>query len=150
MQNAVHRRQHSGQGDSIADHLAANTKRPTDGSFTIEVDIARSLVRIAMAGFFGPHDIARFVAERAAVHAQLTCAPNQHMTLNDLRGMKIQSQDAVAAFRAILGDPAYRSKRLSVVVSQTLARSQLMRALEGRDARCFETVTMAEAWLLGA
>lgn len=150
MQNALHGRQHPVQGGVIAGRSATYDNRPTDGSFTIEVDIARSLVRIAMSGFFGDDDIARFVAERDIVHAQLTCAPNQHMTLNDLRGMKIQSQQAVAAFKKILGDPAYRSKRLAFVVSQTLARSQLMRALEGRDARCFESVTMAEAWLLGA
>ena len=121
----------------------------SDGDFTVETDVKNSLIRIAMHGFFGPDDIARFIAERAKAHARLTCGPNEHLTLNDLRGMKIQSQQAVTDFRAILADPAYRSRRLAFVVSETLARSQLMRALGGRDARCFSSVFLAEAWLLG-
>ncbi len=100
-----------------------------------------------MAGLFTPGDIDAFVAARRRAHDELGCAPNRHVTLNDVRGMKIQSQEVVAAFRAMLADPAYRSRRLAFVAGQTLARSQLMRALDGRDARCFEQVEDAEVWL---
>ena len=34
------------------------------------------------------------------------------------------------------------------MVSETLARSQLMRALAGRSSRCFTDPAAAEAWLL--
>jgi len=100
-----------------------------------------------MSGLFTLDDIAVFLAERRRAHEELGCAPNQHMTLNDVRGMKIQSQETVAAFRDMLADPAYRSRRLAFVAGQTLARSQLMRALDGRDARCFEDIEDAETWL---
>lgn len=100
-----------------------------------------------MAGLFTPGDIHAFLEARQRAHDELGCAPNQHITLNDLRGMKIQSQEVVAAFGALLADPAYRSRRLAFVAGQTLARSQLMRALNGRDARCFEDLEEAEAWL---
>ena len=100
-----------------------------------------------MAGLFTAADIAAFLEARRRAHVELGCAPNAHLTLNDLRGMKIQSQEGVAAFRLMLSDPAFRSRRLAFVASQTLARSQLMRALGDRDARCFDNVEDAEAWL---
>lgn len=116
--------------------------------FTVQADPARDLIRIRMSGFFGEADIRDFYAARAVEHARLTCGPNQHLTLNDLRGMKVQAQDIVAAFQSLLADPTHRSRRLAFVVSRTLARSQLVRALDGRDARCFEDVATAEQWLL--
>ena len=117
--------------------------------YSVEADPARSLVRIRMAGFFSPEDIAGFIEARRAAHAELTCGRNRHVTINDLRGMKIQSQEIVDAFRAMLADPDYRSRRLAFVVSPTLARTQLMRALANRDARCFGDPWKAEVWLLG-
>lgn len=116
--------------------------------YSITVDPGRDLVRIRMAGFFAPEDIAAFVQARNAAHAQLTCAPNQHVTINDIRDMKIQPQQSVDGFRAILADPRYRSRKLAFVVSATLARTQVMRALDRREARCFDDTWSAEAWLL--
>ncbi|WP_431469449.1 STAS/SEC14 domain-containing protein [Sphingosinithalassobacter sp. LHW66-3] len=116
--------------------------------FEIDVDVPRSLVRIVMAGFFEPADLARFVEARRAAHARLLCGRNQHLTMNDLRGMKIQSQEMVDAFRAMLADPAYRSRRLAFVTGPTLARMQLERAVHGRsDVACFSTPDAAQAWL---
>jgi hypothetical protein len=117
-------------------------------SYTFRVEPWRDLVRIEMAGLFTPADIHAFLKARQRAHAQLRCGPNQHLTINDLRGMKIQSQEAVACFRELLADPACRSRRLAFVAAPTLARSQLMRALDGRDARCFDNPEEAEAWLL--
>jgi len=103
-----------------------------------------------MAGLFTRKDIAAFLEARERAHAELGCAPNMHVTLNDVTDMKIQSQEIVAAFRMMLSDPAYRSRRLAFVAAPTLARGQLLRALQDRDgqARCFNTVEEAEAWLL--
>ena len=121
-----------------------------DAHYSFEVDPARSLIRIKMGGLFTLADIDAFCRDRREAHAQLACAPNQHLTLNDVRGMKIQLQEVVAAFRDLLAAPEYRSRRLAFVAGPTLARSQLMRALSGRDARCFEEIWSAEAWLFAA
>lgn len=118
--------------------------------FSIGVDPARDLVRIEMRGLFEPEDVQRFLRERAIAHRGLNCGPNRHVTLNDLRLMKIQPQQSVVAFRALLADPVYRSRKLAFVAAPTLARSQLMRALNGREARCFEDVASAETWLFAA
>ena len=116
--------------------------------FSFEVDPERDLVRISMGGFFRPADIAAFVEARRVAHQALRCGPNQHLTINDIRQMSIQSQDVVDAFQAMLAAPDYRSRRLAFVVGYTLARAQVIRALESRTARCFEDPAEAEAWLL--
>lgn len=120
-----------------------------DANFSIQVDRARDLVSIRMGGLFTRRDIEAFLEARRRAHAELGCAPNRHVTLNDVSEMKIQSQEIVAAFRAMLSDPAYQSRRLAFVAAPTLARGQLLRALQDRDAdaRCFSTVAEAEAWL---
>jgi hypothetical protein len=116
--------------------------------FSLEVDPERDLVRIRMVGFFRQEDIAAFLEARRVAHAQLRCAPNAHLTLNDIRGMDIQSHDIVDAFQAMLAEPQYRSRRLAFVVGNTLARAQAIRALESRAARWFTDTIQAEAWLL--
>ncbi len=116
-------------------------------NFSIQVDPIRDLVRIQMSGFFGQDDIESFLAARSDAHRKLRCPPNAHLTLNDVSGMKIQSQDVVAAFQAMLAAPDYRSRRLAFVTGSTLARGQLMRASVGRPVRCFDSVAAAEAWL---
>ena len=118
-------------------------------TFSITAEADRDLVRISMGGFFTPEDIGRFVEARRRAHAQLRCGPNRHLTLNDVRGMKIQPRESVEAFQAMLADPAYRSRKLAFVVGATLARMQLERALSGRrDTAFFEDPAEAEAWLL--
>lgn len=118
------------------------------GEFSITADIELDLIRIRMSGFFDADDISRFVEARAEAHARLTCSPNQHLTLNDLRGMRIQAQDIVENFRQILADPTYRSRRLAFVIEPGLARNQLKRIIVNRNARYFDTQLEAEAWLL--
>ena len=115
--------------------------------FTVRAEPARDLIRISMAGFFSRDDIQAFYDARAIEHARLTCGPNQHLTLNDLSRLKVQSQEVVAAFQSLLAEPAYKSRKLAFVVDRTLAKSQLMRALNGRDAKCFEDKAEAEKWL---
>jgi len=119
-----------------------------DAQFSFRVDRARGLIRIAMSGLFTSEAIDDFLRAREKAHAELGLPPNEHLTLNDVRGMKIQTQEVVTGFRDMLAAPEYRSRRLAFVAGPTLARSQLMRALSGRDARCFEDPAVAEAWLL--
>lgn len=118
-----------------------------DARFSFEVDPSRDLVRIVMSGLFGLEDIAAFLEARRQAHRRLQCAPNAHLTLNDVRTLKIQPQETVAAFREMLAAPDYRSRRLAFVAGPTLARKQLLRALGDRDARCFDDPVAAEAWL---
>lgn len=118
-------------------------------AYQFTVDPALSLIRIRMSGFFTPADIEGFLAARRVAHRELRCGINQHLTLNDVRDMKIQSQESVEAFRVMLADSEFRSQRLAFIVSPTLARTQLVRAIDQRVARVFEDAWEAEVWLLG-
>jgi len=115
--------------------------------FSIDVDPRRDLVRIRMAGFFRKGDIADFLEARRAAHEALCCAPNAHLTINDICGMDIQAHDIVDSFREMLAAPEYRSRRLAFIVGNTLARSQAIRAIESRAARWFTDPAIAEDWL---
>lgn len=117
-------------------------------SYSIDLDPARDLVRIRMAGFFGVADIDRFQAELVSAHPRLGGRPRGGpLTINDIRGMAIQSQDVVARWGSFLADPTHRSRRLAFVVASTLARMQLQRVIGGRDAGVFTDEAEAERWL---
>ncbi|PXW71609.1 hypothetical protein C7451_11253 [Blastomonas natatoria] len=116
--------------------------------FTVQADPVTNLVRHYLAGFFEAADVERYVAARDAAHEQLTCGPHAHVTLVDVRDMKIQPQEIVQAFGSVLANPRYRSRKLAFVFSLSLARKQLVRASEGRSARFFTDIDEAEAWLL--
>jgi hypothetical protein len=122
-----------------------------DPRFSFEVDRRRNLVKFVLTGLFTPEDVSDFLEARGKAHAKLACAPGQHVTLTDLRAIKILPQKTVDAFSAHLTDPQTRVRRLAFVVAPTLVRPQLMRALAGRDSsdtRCFANPAEAEAWLL--
>ncbi len=117
-------------------------------SFLFDVDVPRDLMRITLAGFFSPADLAAFRVARSDAHRQLACEPNQHLSIVDIRDMKIQSQDVVAGFEAILAEPQYHARRIAFVAGSSLARSQLRRIVQGRATCFFESYESAEAWLM--
>jgi hypothetical protein len=116
--------------------------------FSIDVDTDRNLVRIVMAGFFDAAGIARFDAARHEAYRRLTCGPNAHDTLVDIREMQIQSQESIADFQRLLSGSALRGRRIAFVVSKALARLQVQRTAQGRLVDYFGTVETAEGWLM--
>lgn len=68
------------------------------GTYSFKIDTRRDLVCMELHGFFTPDQMAGFDKARREAYAQLRCAPNQHVTLVDMRGTLIQSQDIVDAF----------------------------------------------------
>ena len=109
----------------------------------------RHLLRVTLGGFFGPHDLAALDMDRRAAHAALRCGPNEHVTLVDVRDLKIQAQDMVLAFRAMITAPATRPRRLAFVVGGSMVRMQIRRLVTSADIGCFGDLPTAEAWLLG-
>lgn len=116
--------------------------------YKVETDPVNNIVRHHLAGFFEPVDVENYVAARNAAHRLLTCGPNQHVTLVDVREIKIQPQDVVKAFGGVLADPRHQSRKLAFVVALSLARMQLLRATATRNAQYFGSIKEAEAWLM--
>jgi hypothetical protein len=115
--------------------------------FLIRIEQPDNLVRIEMGGFFGQDDIQALRRTLEEKLLALTCAPNAHLTLADVRAMKIQTQDVVASFSTVVGDPKFRSKRLAFVTGSSLARLQTRRLTDRPGVAFFTEVEAAEAWL---
>ena len=119
-----------------------------DANFTITVQNELDLVRVSMSGFFFPSDVERFRHARDEAHLLLRSLPNQHLTIVDIREMKVQAQETVAAFQAVLGEKRHHGRRLAIVAGSSLARSQAKRAASQRVVAYFAAVEEAEQWLL--
>jgi hypothetical protein len=115
--------------------------------FTFNLDRSRDLVRISMHGFFALEDVAAFFEARRKAHAELGLPRNQHVTLNDIRGMKIQHQEVVAAFHAGLAIAEEKARKTAIIVVTSLARAQALRAVADPSVGYFTDVPSAEAWL---
>jgi hypothetical protein len=119
-------------------------------TFTITIEPERKLLRVTLGGFFDLQDVIALENEKRAALLRLGCAQNEHLSLIDVSGCKLQSQDVVQAFQSAIGDKRYMSKRIAFVTGSSLARMQVRRMLERKDAAFFETVEAAEAWLFEA
>lgn len=117
--------------------------------YRFEIDRDRDLVKIVLTGLFMPIHVADFFEARRKVHAQLACAPGEHLTLTDLGALEWLPHDTADAFAALLTAPESRARRLAFVVSPNgLLCRQLRRVLAGREARIFSEPAAAEAWLV--
>lgn len=120
------------------------------GDFTIDTDATRNLIAIRMRGFFTLADVARYHAAVVRASDALGGPAARQVMLNDISDMQIQSQDIVAAFQRVMGDPRYLGRRVGFVAVSSLARAQLSRVIGSRTARIFATAAEAEAWLFAA
>ncbi|CAN5411474.1 hypothetical protein BH09PSE4_BH09PSE4_05850 [soil metagenome] len=116
--------------------------------YEIEVDPRLSLLHITLGGFFSLTDVDRLITDRNIAMKRLTCGPNQHVTLVDVSGCKLQSQDVVGAFMKAIVDPRSLSRRLAFVTESSLARMQVRRMVTREGTALFENVSDAKAWLL--
>lgn len=117
------------------------------GYHTIRIVPERALIRLTMGGFYEPDEVPALARAMAEAVAALDCAPNQHLTLADIRDMAIQSQKAVGAFMGLVGSEGVRSRKLAFVTSRSLARMQARRLTSRPDVEYFDDVESAEAWL---
>ncbi len=115
--------------------------------FTFTLDRDRGLVRISMHGFYSLKDVAAFFKARREAHAALGLPRNAHLTLNDLRDMKIQQQEVIQAFQQGLAVPEEKARKLAIVVDAAMARGQANRAINSADTQYFTDIESAEAWL---
>jgi len=119
------------------------------GWFRIEADRRASLIRLTMGGFFDSATIGDMRAQLVTAIGSLTCPPNEHLTLCDIRGMDIQTQDRVEEFSRLVGSDDVRSRRLAFVTARSLARLQAKRLSARADVEFFSDLESAHDWLTG-
>jgi hypothetical protein len=119
-------------------------------SYEIRPDVAAGLVRIKVSGFFRPEEVVPFMlAVRDAILA-LKRPPGEHLTLMDMAGVSLHTQEVVDLFGRQLGPPELIPRRLAVVVSGSLHRMQVRRMFPQLQMTFFDDATEAERWLLEA
>ena len=117
-----------------------------DARYDIRADPAQGMIHIRMGGFFSEADVQSFAASYRA-ELRHVAHPSQ-LTLVDIRDMKIQAQDIVAAFGAVMASPDIRSRKLAFLCGSTLARLQAQRLTDRDGVAFFDDMAAAEAWLL--
>jgi hypothetical protein len=100
-----------------------------------------------MGGFFDSDTITRMRATLVDVIARLPCPANSHLTLCDIREMKIQSQERVEEFTRLVGADEIRSSRLAFVTGTSLARLQARRLTAREGVGFFSDPASARDWL---
>jgi hypothetical protein len=118
-----------------------------DAHFSIDVDPARKLLKVALSGFYTVADVERYHAAIHVATARAGGLPSAQRMVCDISGMHIQTQDVVVAFQKVMSDPKYQHRRVALVVASTLARMQAQRATSAREVHFFPTTAEAEAWL---
>lgn len=117
------------------------------GWFAIAKEKERHLVHLTMGGFFEAATILQLRAALVEAVASLSCGPNEHVTLCDIRQMDIQSQERVEEFSKLVGSDDIRSRRLAFVVAKSLARLQAKRLTSREGVEFFADPETALDWL---
>jgi hypothetical protein len=118
------------------------------GSYDIALDKGAGMLRLTMGGFFDAALVDEMRAALVVALRQLNCPPGEHVTLCDITGMNIQSQELVQRFAALVGSPEVVSRRLAFVTGATLARLQARRLTSRDGVAYFSDVPSAMAWLI--
>lgn len=117
-----------------------------DADWHILTDARYNLIRARLGGFFSIDDVRRFALDYRAALAKLPS--HGHLTLVDIKSMKIQSQEVVEAFTRFMASADIQSRKLAFISGSTLARLQAQRLTSRDTVGYFDTSAEAETWLL--
>lgn len=116
--------------------------------YSIKVDRNKGLIRIAISGFWTAETMAAYKRDLMAAVETLPPCPGGHVTLCDISGAAIQSQQVMQEFQSFIARTPFRSRRIAMYTDSPLSRMQSKRLVSGRsDMAVFDTVAAAEAWL---
>lgn len=117
------------------------------GTLSIEVDRARTQVRVKGIGFWSPDMAARHFRELQATMAAMRAEAGRVFVLVDLRTASVQSKETAA----IIADSTRRiydaADRAAVVVATELLGMQMRHVTAADRIRTFADMAEAERWL---
>jgi hypothetical protein len=116
--------------------------------YTIDSDPPHRLLRLVLSGFWTEEEARAFARDQQAAVRRLGPPFGTHLTLADLRSFALQTHEVSEVIRQLVINAAATSKRIAMVGGEGLARMQFKRITARDDARMFDTVEEAEAWLL--
>ena len=118
-----------------------------DANFYVETHVPSDLLKVTLSGFLAVEEVEKLRRAILAGLNTLHCGRGCHLAIYDVRTCKIQPQDVVAMLQSMSGAKGVAARRIAVVVGDSLMRMQLPRILADRDARTFDDIPPAIAWL---
>ncbi len=120
-----------------------------DTAFSIRFDTVQKLLDIEVRGHWDIATVARFgeaVAMMVSRLPSLGCSLGQQVTLFDMTGFAVQSQDVLPPLGRLAADPGITSRRIAIVAASVLLKMQAKRIAPHFPR--FDDRTAAIEWLM--
>ena len=115
--------------------------------YEVTTNLARSLVKAKLSGFFSVEEVQAFSRDEQAAARQVVNHSGYFNLLVEGSGGVTQAQDVIGAFNELASASTLKAQRIAIVVESALLRLQLRRVLARDQIRLFETIAEAEDWL---
>lgn len=116
--------------------------------FAILVDAVRREVHFNVAGFWSKEDMARFQSALFQKSQPLLEKQLPFDALGDLSGLAVQERAMTESMRTMLIESEKLGmRRLAIVITAPLVRTQYARLSEGSNAEIFASKSEAVTWL---
>ncbi|KQT35272.1 hypothetical protein ASG29_03985 [Sphingomonas sp. Leaf412] len=99
----------------------------------ITSDVARRIIEVKLDGLCSMDEFRTFVIELRDAIARFPVGDAPPATLYDFTGATIQTQEVVAAMKALAENPAMTHRRVAMYTEGVLARRQAERICENRS-----------------
>jgi hypothetical protein len=119
--------------------------------FQVETNHAERMIFLRMAGVLSVDEAHACAAAKEAAVDSLG-PPYDHMTLVDVRGLRLQPQEIFAIFTNFVATTRHKSRKVAIVGGEGTARMQFRRVAERAplrdDMRLFTVMAEARDWLV--
>lgn len=120
----------------------------------IQIDYARKLIDVRIAGFVTAEDAGWMGEEVRAAILSLDAEPETHVTLYDVTGLSVAPQETIEAVKSMFANPEVRplwARKVAIVTKSALGKMQFRRLREARgDIAIFTERDEAIEWLFAA
>jgi urease gamma subunit len=117
-------------------------------SFHIEAGDLTRFIRITGVGFWTPAEIDTHFDELGDLIARMRQVRTDVRILVDLRESGVQSPETIARISARITDAYRDGDRIAMVLSSSLAKMQMKRAIQNLQHEMFVSPKAAEQWLM--
>jgi hypothetical protein len=117
-----------------------------ENKFVVQSFPERHYIEVKLSGFFTEGDMAKFLEALVAERAKLDPDLSKRRTLYDVSEFRMQAQDTVEAFAAMIADPSNQPGRLAVYVGDAAVRMQVNRVVH-KDSLVATDIEAAQKWL---
>lgn len=120
----------------------------------IQIDHARKLIDVRIAGFVTAEDAGWMGEEVRAAILSLDAEPETHVTFYDVTGLSVAPQETIEAVKSMFVNPEVRplwARKVAIVTQSALGKMQFRRLREARgDIAIFTERGEAIEWLFAA